>query len=184
MLQPEKEYQKHEKKESHFALFSIRKELKLFWQLGGIPYQIHLSNFGVLETQQLLEYSKLAVFILLLILPSLMLLSVLVIDPDVFTNNSWNCIENISMYALYFIPISQILWSHIVWKKNKSRMAKLCEKVTDINHKLEMYFKGSNVQKKKNKKAIFLFFISYSIGVMVGFMLVVYWYYILLFIFA
>ena len=87
MLNPVEVYRKNEKKESHFALFSIRKELELLWWLGGIPFQIHFNNFGTLEPQQLLMYTKLAVVILPFILPSFMLLSMVVIDPDVSTNN-------------------------------------------------------------------------------------------------
>ena len=107
MLNPCEVYRKNEKKESHFALFSIRKELELFCWLGGIPFQIHFNNFGTLEPQQLLEYTKLAVVILPFIFPSFMLLSMVVIDPDVSTNNTLNFVETVCMHRLYFIPFGQ-----------------------------------------------------------------------------
>ena len=152
MSNPVEVYRKNEKKESHFALFSIRKELELFWWLGGIPFQIHFNNFGTLEPQQLLEYTKLAVVILPFILPSFMLLSMVVIDPDLSTNNSFNFVETVCMHRLHFIPIWRTLCYRMVWQQNEIRMVKVCEKLSDINHKLEMYYNGCNVLKEKKTK--------------------------------
>ena len=108
-----------ETNEGQSVLLPIKKELKWFWQLGGIPFQLHLQSSQDIPSHSLLVYAKLAVSILLFIIPTLMLMSLSVIGKDTIDSDKVNSNERRHglIHSIYYLPLIQVIFNQILWRQ-------------------------------------------------------------------
>ena len=168
-----------ETNEGQSVLLPIKKELKWFWQLGGIPFQLHLQSSQDIPSHSLLVYAKLAVSILLFITPTLMLMSLSVIDKDAIESDNVNSNERRHglIHSIYYLPLIQVVFNQILWRQKIDGMMELCNKVNEICHSQKIYYGCSRRVDGKNKKGKIIFLVSHVIGLIGSVNLMIFWYF-------
>ena len=168
-----------ETNEGQSVLLPIKKELKWFWQLGGIPFQLHLQGSQDIPSNSLIVYAKLAVSILLFITPTLMLMSLSVIDKDAIESDNVNSNERRHglIHSIYYLPLIQVVFNQILWRQKIDGMMELCNKVNEICHSQKIYYGCSRRVDGKNKKGKIIFLVSHVIGLIGSVNLMIFWYF-------
>ena len=168
-----------ETNEGQSVLLPIKKELKWFWQLGGIPFQLHLQSSQDIPSHSLLVNAKLAVSILLFIIPALMIMSLYVIAKDTIELDKIDSNERRHglLHSIYYLPLIQVIFNQILLRQKIDGMMELCNKVDKICHLQDIYYRSSRTVDGKNKKRKISFLVSHAIGLIVSVNLIIFWYF-------